>query len=333
MKRVQLEIVLGTIFVFLSGVLLVVMGIEEPARLARFEGMQLAEKIEFGASVYEVNCTGCHGTRAQGVEGKAPCLRCRELFAPIAITVDGEIYQVNSDTQVASDVIEGRVVRIEYELEDEVRIATLIEVTDASSSADSGVVVGIVDHYKDRIGELGWEASLEDYIVSVVSTGRQVSTRPQYFGGGSPAMPTWAERYGGPLRVDQVAAVSAFIFNFETWALNPEMIPEPLIVEIDSSDPALRGRAVFAQLSCAACHTVEGVTAGVGGPALDGVASRAAAMGAGLSAEEYIRQSILDPSAFVVEGFVDGLMPATFGESLTPEQLEDLIAFLLSLEE
>ncbi|MEK6255942.1 MAG: cytochrome c [Chloroflexota bacterium] len=335
MKRVQLEIVLGTIFIFLSGALLVAFGLEEPGRLASYENTQRAELIEFGASIYEINCTSCHGSRAQGVEGKAPCLRCREFFAPIAITIDGEIYEVNADTEVASGVVEGRKVRVEYADENGTRIATLVEVvgSDVSSVSSSGVATGIVDKYQDRIGELGWEGSLEDYVVSVVSTGRQVSTRPQYFGAGLPAMPTWGDKYGGPLRVDQVAAVAAFVINFESWALNPSLIPDPIFVEVDSSDPALRGRALFAQLPCTACHAVTGTSSGIGGPSLDGVATRAANSVDGLSAEEYLRQSILDPSAYVVEDYLDGLMPANFADLLSPEQLEDLIAFLLTLEE
>ena len=335
MKQVQLEIVLGTIFVFLSGALIIVFGIEEPARLSSFEDTQRAESIEFGANVFELNCTGCHGAYAQGIPGVAPCLRCRELFAPIAITIAGEKYEVNSETDIASDVIEGRNVRVEYSEDGNKRTATLVEVVDVEivPSDANGIAVGIVDRYKDRLGELGWEGSLEDYVNSVVSTGRQVSTRPQYIGGGSPAMPTWSERYGGPLRVDQVAAVSAFIVNFETWALNPDLIPAPLYVEIDETDPASRGRAVFLspETGCIGCHTITNISVGTLGPLLDGLASRAGDREAGLSAEAYIRKSVLDPASYLVEGF-ENIMPAGFGDIMTEEQLEDLIAFLLTLE-
>jgi hypothetical protein len=49
-----------------------------------------------------------------------------------------------------------------------------------------------------------------------------------------------------------------------------------------------------------------------------------------MTAEEYITQSILDPNAFVVEGFQPDLMPKDFGEKLSDEQLADLVAFLLA---
>jgi hypothetical protein len=51
-----------------------------------------------------------------------------------------------------------------------------------------------------------------------------------------------------------------------------------------------------------------------------------------LSAEEYIHQSIIDPNAYIVEGFQPNIMPQNFEELIAPEQLSDLIAFLLAQE-
>lgn len=48
------------------------------------------------------------------------------------------------------------------------------------------------------------------------------------------------------------------------------------------------------------------------------------------SAAEYLRQSIVDPSAYLVEGY-PAIMPAGFDRLLTPEQLTDLVAYLESL--
>jgi mono/diheme cytochrome c family protein len=89
---------------------------------------------------------------------------------------------------------------------------------------------------------------------------------------------------------------------------------------------------VFFQAGCNACHTISGISNGTVGPVLDGLVSRAGEAVSGLSAEEYIRQSLLDPSAFIVEGFQDGVMPQTFGDTLSEEQINDLVAFLLTLQ-
>jgi cytochrome c len=78
---------------------------------------------------------------------------------------------------------------------------------------------------------------------------------------------------------------------------------------------------------------VSGVSVATIGPVLDGLATRAGDAVAGLSAEDYIRESILDPNAFIVEGFTEGIMVQTFGDSIAPEDLESLILYLLTLEE
>ncbi len=266
MKRVQLEIVLGTILVLLSAAIVIILGIREPQRLADYEVQQRAELIEFGASVFVTNCTRCHGSQAQGITGVAPSLRDEHFFT-------------------------------------------------------------------GRLAEVGWQGSLEDYIVSVVTTGRQISTRPGlYAGGGVPAMPTWSEKFGGPLRDDQIRAVAAFIMNFEPYALGQVATVEPLLPPADESTPEGRGQAVFLQAGCNACHAISGISTGNIGPVLDGLASRAGNRVSGLTAEEYIHQSIVNPSAYVVEGFADGIMPPTFGETLTEEQIGDLVAFLLTLQ-
>ena len=51
----------------------------------------------------------------------------------------------------------------------------------------------------------------------------------------------------------------------------------------------------------------------------------------GVNAEQYIRDSILNPGDYVVEGFPDA-MQRNLGDRLTAEQLNDIIAFLLTLK-
>jgi len=69
------------------------------------------------------------------------------------------------------------------------------------------------------------------------------------------------------------------------------------------------------------------------GPSFYGIADRAGERIPGLTAEEYLRQSIIDPNAFVVSGYPEGQMIQNFGTILTEDQINDLIAFLLTMEE
>ncbi|NTW04344.1 MAG: hypothetical protein HGA19_24285 [Oscillochloris sp.] len=51
-----------------------------------------------------------------------------------------------------------------------------------------------------------------------------------------------------------------------------------------------------------------------------------------LSPAQYLRTSIVAPNSYVVEGFVPGTMTQTFEAALTPAQIEDLVAYLLTLK-
>ena len=92
------------------------------------------------------------------------------------------------------------------------------------------------------------------------------------------------------------------------------------------------GEAVFLSIGCSGCHTIEGLAgaAGTFGPDLTHVAAVAGGRKAGLNAEEYFRESIEEPNAFVVEGFSAGMAPLR--SAMSGDEFEDLVAYLLTLE-
>ncbi len=94
-------------------------------------------------------------------------------------------------------------------------------------------------------------------------------------------------------------------------------------------DPAA-GQQVYgsaAPIACNVCHSLDGAP-GLG-PSFQGIAGRAGNTVSGLSAEEYIRQSTLDPTAFLVEGF-SPVMPTNFAETLSAQDIDNVIAFLMT---
>ena len=82
---------------------------------------------------------------------------------------------------------------------------------------------------------------------------------------------------------------------------------------------------------CKTCHSLEPDTVIVG-PSLAGIASRAGNTVPGLSDEEYLRQSILEPDAYVVEGYPASVMPNVWVEKLNEEQVNSLVDYLLTLK-
>jgi hypothetical protein len=68
------------------------------------------------------------------------------------------------------------------------------------------------------------------------------------------------------------------------------------------------------------------------GPSLAGIASQSDKRIEGMDTEEYIRNSILNPGGFTVEGFPENTMPNSLKDELTGDDLEAVIAYLLTLK-
>jgi cytochrome c oxidase subunit 2 len=87
------------------------------------------------------------------------------------------------------------------------------------------------------------------------------------------------------------------------------------------------GKAVFEEQGCGSCHALAdaGSTATVG-PPLDRL--REQADNAGRPLEEFVRESIVNPNAYVEPGYSEGVMPETFAD-LPEEQLNALVEYLV----
>jgi mono/diheme cytochrome c family protein len=100
---------------------------------------------------------------------------------------------------------------------------------------------------------------------------------------------------------------------------------------------AARGEELFKQTligsqpGCVTCHSLEPDQVLVG-PSMAGVADRAGSRVSGQSAESYLRESISRPDAYTVDGFAAGVMPAALADELSNQQVDDLVAYLLTLD-
>jgi mono/diheme cytochrome c family protein len=86
--------------------------------------------------------------------------------------------------------------------------------------------------------------------------------------------------------------------------------------------PGGPGAQVFANNGCGGCHTLAAAgSGGVTGPNLDEVLpGQSAAM---------VEESIVDPNARIAKGYPANVMPQNFSEALTPEELENLVQYLI----
>jgi ferredoxin/mono/diheme cytochrome c family protein len=109
-----------------------------------------------------------------------------------------------------------------------------------------------------------------------------------------------------------------------------------LVLEIkDEVDTGVEaGREVFSSSSagCQVCHSLEpGVE--IVGPSLANIGADASSRIPGVSAEGYLRESILEPDAYVLEGYPAGQMLDVYEETLTEQEIDALITYLMSLQE
>jgi len=152
------------------------------------------------------------------------------------------------------------------------------------------------------------------------------------------------------------------LIAFLTWVSridNQNWPPRPILVtaassqgimlgttapEAASADPVALGEAVFKRTppGCYTCHSLQQGLVLVG-PSLAGLATRTPALlsnpayhGTAKTIQEYIRESITNPNAYIVPGptfSADGhsIMPA-FDSILKPEEIDQLVAFLATFK-
>jgi cytochrome c oxidase subunit 2 len=102
----------------------------------------------------------------------------------------------------------------------------------------------------------------------------------------------------------------------------------------EGESPLAAGREIFISAGCNACHTLSDADAtSQVGPDLNELADVAEDRDPQQNAEEYVRESIVNPPASVVEGYSGDTMPANYDDQLTPEEIDTLVEYLLGLSQ
>ena len=121
--------------------------------------------------------------------------------------------------------------------------------------------------------------------------------------------------------------------------------PQPAATQPVSAAPEQQGSTNLAGVisaingaGCAGCHTIPNIPGANGkvGPDLSKIGANAASRIDGLSAKEYIRQSILDPNAFIAPDCwgnpcPSGVMLQTFAQTLSEADLNAIVDYLSTL--
>ena len=115
-------------------------------------------------------------------------------------------------------------------------------------------------------------------------------------------------------------------FRLPRWIVPAVLVAGVALVAPPGQSALAKGKALkiepLFQKNCMRCHNINGVNSVC--PDLSTIGKRHDAA--------YIRQSILEPNAYIVPGFPKDVMPLNFKEQLTPQQVDKIVAFLLTLK-
>lgn len=181
-----------------------------------------------------------------------------------------------------------------------------------------------------RMQAWGWRGGKYDFIQSTISAGRP---------GG--VMPTWSQKFGGPLQESEVRDVTLFVLNWESNELcGGEEITGPewptSVADLPEGNPENGANLYQVTYACASCHgQIDEEGSNPVGPWLGNIAEIGPELREGYTAADYIYESVLKPNAFIAPECPNGPcpepspMPANFGERMSLQDMADIMSFLL----
>jgi len=95
----------------------------------------------------------------------------------------------------------------------------------------------------------------------------------------------------------------------------------------DAENPAARGERLYGTY-CIGCHSLDPAGPDATGPTAPAMLARAAAQD---DPAAWLRLQIIQPNAELAPGYPAGLMPATYGSTFDPAELDALVAYLVSM--
>ena len=187
----------------------------------------------------------------------------------------------------------------------------------------------------ERMVQMGWTSSKEAYIRQVIAAGRPPTQ-----------MPVWSQEFGGPMEDYQIDQVTSYVLN---WGADPELCGEGVVVEAVEwpesweelpEGNADNGPALYQSYACNSCHgQPDGSVPAAVGPDLSNIGNVAATRIPGLSAEQYIYESIYMANSFVVEecpngpcGVPSAMAAQGYENRISQQDMADLIAYYLTLK-
>lgn len=219
--KIENRILVGVLSFVTIMVLLGWAAINEGGRMAAFEQTFHARSIEQGAALFTSNCSTCHGSDGLG-GAKGPALNNPQLFGydffPEVTKEIGALRTEKADLQNEAsrpDTTPERLAEIDTRLAE---IDARIEELDAPrrQQLQAAIDRGYDPQRPSRLQNVGWAGTTESFVLTTLIHGRPVSNN--YWSGGG--MVAWSQTAGGPLRMDQLEDLTAYIMNWQrAWTM------------------------------------------------------------------------------------------------------------------
>lgn len=280
--------------------------LEMPPWRERLEPSQLDTLARFvvdpssvsdGQALFDQYCASCHGDRIP---------RADEFYAAREIIASGGGHET---MPVWGDILT-------QEQLDALVSYTLSAAEGTSLEVGQNLFAQNCSPCHGDFGEGGPNPARPGDIIAPISTAEYLKTRDDFtlkavISQGQPnfGMSPFGSQFGGPLDEEEIDAIVAYM---RSWENNP---PVELPPEIDTAQVALSGKEIYTEL-CAQCHGLEG-EGGVG-PALR---------------DPQFQQNNSDQQIFdTINLGHEATAMIGWGEILTPEQIQQLVDFIRTLE-
>lgn len=221
--KIENRILVGVVSFVGIMVLLGWAAINEGGRMAALEQTYHARSVEQGAALFANNCSTCHGVDGRGQAGRAPGLNNPQFFGHdffaegTAEIVGLEAEKTALTTELnAEGTTDARKAEITARVtEIDARVSELA--TQQETQVQSAIDKGYDPTRPSRLENLGWGGTHDSFVLTTLIHGRPVSSNywPQ-------PMAAWSQTAGGPLRMDQLEDLVAYIENWDkgdNWTL------------------------------------------------------------------------------------------------------------------
>jgi len=306
------KIGIGILSVLIGLVLMVFLGKIEEQRMEAQTLSWEGRSIEKGASLYFDNCSSCHGFDGKGLPNVAPALDSRYFFSQ---RIDDAGWSGSLRQYVKGTVHSGRPSKVSTQW---------VNIMPTWSNKVGGPLRSDqVDQLVDYV--LNWE------VEALLQTPEEDPW--QFFQDAlSKQLPYSPDEPGYDMKLEQAlaAAEAAGAVGYEIGGVAAEAPAE----DADAGPAETRApEDLFTAMGCIGCHNLDAPqddsNRGPVGPNLGNLAENAPNRADGQDAATYVHTSIVDPSAFIVPSYTDGIMPQNFSSQMTEEEIQGIATWLL----